>query len=133
MTGRQRPRTMREVRSLFNLPSRGSAPKSELVFPASKELQPPSIATPDTLELDASHDASELPLPDDMQVKLDRDSVNAENAKVYDRDLDLANGIRLLRVQLRRTDLARLRQRTASSTTDEPARQEVWLRADRCS
>ncbi|KAK0895670.1 hypothetical protein LTR91_014494 [Friedmanniomyces endolithicus] len=82
---------MREVRSLFNLPSRGSAPKSELVFPASKELQPPSIATPDTLELDASHDASELPLPDDMQVKLDRDSVNAENARVYDRDLDLAN------------------------------------------
>ncbi|KAK1072643.1 hypothetical protein LTR12_014952 [Friedmanniomyces endolithicus] len=79
---------MREVRSLFNLPSRGSAPKSELVFPASKELQPPSIATPDIFKLDASQDLDALPLPEDVQVRLDRNSVNAENSKVYDRDLD---------------------------------------------
>jgi len=64
------------------------------VFLASKALQPPSIATPDTLELDASHDANKLQLPDDMQVKLDHGSSNSENAKVYDCDIDLANGIR---------------------------------------
>ena len=87
------------MRSFFNLPSRRSSPKSELAFPALKELQPRSISTPDALDLEVSLDIDALRLPDDVQARLDRDSVNAENSKVYDRDLDLKNGIRLLRIE----------------------------------
>ncbi|KAK0944890.1 hypothetical protein LTR29_003703 [Friedmanniomyces endolithicus] len=76
-----------------------SSPKSELAFPALKELQPRSISTPDALDLEVSLDIDALRLPDDVQARLDRDSVNAENSKVYDRDLDLKNGIRLLRIE----------------------------------
>ncbi|TKA72089.1 hypothetical protein B0A55_08673 [Friedmanniomyces simplex] len=94
----QRLRPMREVRSLFNFLGRRSKSGSKLVFPALKESQTPSVSTQDVLEPEVSQEAVEAP-PDEAQMRQDREAVKAENAKVYNQDLDLENGIRLLRIK----------------------------------
>ncbi|KAK5679110.1 hypothetical protein LTS10_008769 [Elasticomyces elasticus] len=90
---------MREVRSMFNLFGRRSKSKSKLVFSAPKEPQTPSVSTQDALEQEVSQELVEPPLPNESQMRQDREAVKAENAKVYARDLDFDGEIRLLRIQ----------------------------------
>ncbi|KAK3651375.1 hypothetical protein LTR56_002490 [Elasticomyces elasticus] len=90
---------MREVRSMFNLFGRRSKSRSKLVFPAPKEPQTPSISTQDALEQEISQELMGPPLPNESQMRQDREAVKAENAKVYARDLNFDGEIRLLRIQ----------------------------------
>ncbi|KAK3075966.1 hypothetical protein LTR53_000270 [Teratosphaeriaceae sp. CCFEE 6253] len=95
----QRVRPMREVRGLFNNFLGRRSRSSNLLVPRLKDVEAQSTSTQDVLEPEISQEAAELTLPAPHEARQDREAVRVENAKVYDRDLDLEAGMRLLRIQ----------------------------------